>query len=166
MLRYLLLSLLLLPLLTQGQTKSCACCTELHQQFHFWVGDWEAFDKQSKKLGENRIVLMQDTCVMQENWTSGAYSGTSYNYYDSKRQQWHQLWIDNQGQILRLYGGMEEDKMILRSDEMTNAQGQTYINRVTWTPNDDGSVRQHWEASSDQGESWNTLFDGIYRPKS
>lgn len=168
MLRYFTVLLLFSPVFLSAQTKACACCTEAHQQFHFWVGDWEAFNAQGKKLGENNIVLMQDTCVMQENWTSASpgYSGTSYNYYDTKTETWHQLWIDNQGQTLKLFGGMEDGNMVLKSKEMTGPQGKTYINRITWTPNDDGSVRQHWETSKDQGENWQTLFDGIYRRKS
>ncbi|MEL7530412.1 MAG: hypothetical protein AAFN10_03850 [Bacteroidota bacterium] len=171
MLRYILFALLLSPLFLSAQNnppKACACCTEAHQAFHFWVGDWEAFSPQGKKLGENRIVLMQDTCVMQENWISASpgYSGTSYNYYDAQAKLWHQLWIDNQGQTLKLFGNMVDGSMVLKSEEMTSPQGQKYINRVSWTPNEDGSVRQHWETSPDQGENWKTVFDGIYRPKS
>ena len=35
--------------------------------------------------------------------------------------------------------------------------------RITWTPNADGSVRQHWETSTDDGKTWKTSFDGLYR---
>jgi hypothetical protein len=34
--------------------------------------------------------------------------------------------------------------------------------RVTWTPNADGSVRQLWEKSADGGATWTTAFDGLY----
>ena len=68
---------------------------------------------------------------MQENWTSarGKFTGTSYNYYESSTQLWHQVWVDNQGGSLRLYGGMEDGKMVLRSDEVDSPQGK-YINRI------------------------------------
>ena len=33
--------------------------------------------------------------------------------------------------------------------------------RISWTPNPDGSVRQHWETSTD-GAAWTTAFDGRY----
>ncbi|MFK7922782.1 MAG: hypothetical protein AB8H47_12535 [Bacteroidia bacterium] len=168
MLRYLLLPFLLGPLFLSAQTKACACCTEAHQQFHFWVGDWETFDTKGKKLGENHIVLMQDSCIMQENWTSATagYTGSSYNYYDAQSKMWHQVWIDNQGQTLNLFGGMLDGNMVLKNDELTGPQGGKYQNRITWTPNEDGSVRQHWETTKDQGQNWQTVFDGIYRRKS
>ena len=34
--------------------------------------------------------------------------------------------------------------------------------RITWTPANDGSVRQVWELSSDAGKTWTVLFDGRY----
>lgn len=32
---------------------------------------------------------------------------------------------------------------------------------ITWTSNEDGTVRQHWRASKD-GKTWQDVFDGIY----
>ena len=151
----------------QNTPKSCACCDALYRQFDFWVGDWETYTPQNKLAGTNRIVFMQDSCVIQENWTSasGAYTGTSYNFYNPQTQKWHQTWVDNQGASLLLAGGLKGKNMVLYSEEMKNAQGQLYINRITWTPNDDGSVRQLWEVSSDKGKNWKAIFNGLYKRK-
>ena len=35
--------------------KPCACCTENHKAFDFWVGDWIVFDTSGNKIGENRV---------------------------------------------------------------------------------------------------------------
>ena len=160
---------LLSTTLIVGQTSSnsCACCDSLHRQFDFWVGDWETFNPKNKLAGTNRIVFLQDSCIIQENWTSsnGNYTGTSYNFYNPQTQKWHQTWIDNQGGSLLLSGGLEDGKMVLYSEEMKNAQGQPYINRITWTPNPDKTVRQLWEVSSDKGATWTVAFDGMYRRK-
>ena len=37
--------------------------------------------------------------------------------------------------------------------------------RGTWTPLEDGVVRQHFEQSGDDGATWTTWFDGYYHPK-
>ena len=29
-------------------------------------------------------------------------------------------------------------------------------------PNEDGSVRQHWQSSTDDGANWTDVFDGLY----
>ena len=34
----------------------CACCTEKHKQFHFWVGEWIVLDTLGNKEGENQIT--------------------------------------------------------------------------------------------------------------
>ncbi len=149
--------------------KLCPCCGPEYRRFDFWLGDWVAYNLQdsNKLAGTNRIVLLQDSCVVQENWVGrgGQYTGTSYNWYDRQEGKWRQTWIDNQGGSLQLSGGMKGGEMILYSGEMKSRQGESYINRITWTPNPDGSVRQHWEISKDDGQSWETVFDGLYKRK-
>jgi len=34
--------------------------------------------------------------------------------------------------------------------------------RVSWTPGEDGRVRQLWESSRDAGKTWTVVFDGTY----
>lgn len=167
--------LLLLPLsgqelVAQNEARPpCPCCASEYRQFDFWLGDWVAYDLQdsNKPAGTNRIVLLQDSCIVQENWVGrgGGYTGTSYNWYDRQEGKWYQTWIDNQGGSLRLSGGLKDGKMVLYSEQMKNRQGELYINRITWTPNPDRTVRQHWEISKDEGESWETVFDGLYKRK-
>lgn len=151
---------------TSPTKKSCACCTEVHRQFDFWLGDWET-TANGKVAGNNRIVLLQDSCIIQENWTSASpgYTGTSYNFYNKDIQKWQQIWIDNQGANLILTGERVGDAMILKSGEMTNPKGQKYINRITWTNNPDGTVRQNWEVSKDNEKTWTSIFDGLYQKK-
>lgn len=166
---YILLLLVSTAASAQQNTLACACCSEKFRQFDFWVGDWETFvgAKKDTLTGTNHIVLMENKCVIQENWKSarGAYTGTSYNFYNPQTDKWHQTWVDNQGGSLLLSGNLEDGKMVLWSDPMKTRNGQTYRNRITWTPNPDGSVRQHWEVTYDDGKSWTTLFDGLYRRK-
>ncbi len=49
--------------------------------------------------------------------------------------------------------------MVLSGSRVT-PQGETVVDRITWTPHDDSTVRQHWEMSSDEEQTWSTLFDG------
>jgi len=153
----------------KGQTdqpSACNCCSEKHRQFDFWLGEWEAFSN-GNLAGTNSISLLQDSCLIRENWISagGTYTGTSYNFYNEANDQWQQLWIDNQGGYLELHGNFEANRMVLSSEEMTSQKGEKYRNRITWTDNPDGTVRQQWEISKDGGESWEAVFDGLYKKK-
>ena len=42
--------------------------------------------------------------------------------------------------------------------------GEDGLIRMTYTPSNDSSVRQHGELSLDHGLSWSDSFDFIYRP--
>ncbi|MBL7863990.1 MAG: hypothetical protein JNK10_03885 [Cyclobacteriaceae bacterium] len=147
--------------------QGCACCNEKAKQFHFWLGNWETFNPAGKLVGTNNIVLQQGGCVMQENWTStgGPYTGTSYNFYNTATGKWNQQWIDNMGGSLQLEGEFNGTQMILKSKETKKRNGQLQIDRITWTPNPDGTVRQLWEASTDQEKTWTVAFDGLYKRK-
>jgi hypothetical protein len=136
------------------------CATPEHRQFDFWVGDWRVTLPDGKHAGDNRIDRILDGCALHENWTGASGGrGFSYNAYDSLRKVWHQTWVDKQGNLLLLEGAFTDGRMVLQG-----AQGKT-LNRITWTPNQDGTVRQVWESSTDQGKTWQVAFDGLYRRK-
>ncbi|MCB0429665.1 MAG: hypothetical protein H6585_07165 [Flavobacteriales bacterium] len=141
----------------------CKCCTAPHRSFDFWLGEWEVTNPQGKLAGHNRITMEQDSCVLAEHWTGngGKFTGTSLNFFDEGDQQWHQTWTDNQGGSLLLAGRMINGSMVL-DDKSSTGNTETY-NRITWTPNSDGTVRQHWEKTEDGGKTWATLFDGTYK---
>lgn len=148
------------------QTKdSCACCDPAYRQFDFWLGNWQAVVNDTVG-GHNDILVLQDGCLIQENWRSanGNYTGTSYNYFDATTQKWNQVWIDNQGQSLRLIGGIRGKAMILTSEKVANSASDTLIHRITWTPLSPDRVPQLWQSRSRHNiEEWKTLFDGEYQ---
>ncbi|MDX2361481.1 MAG: hypothetical protein QNK23_11795 [Crocinitomicaceae bacterium] len=167
---FLILSLLLITKssLAQGEQPDCNCCTEEYDHFDFWIGEWEVFNLKGDVVGTNSITAIQGNCVLQENWTSASGgTGTSLNFYDNKNQTWNQLWIDNSGNKLDITGGLKGNQMIMLSEEKYNTQNDVhFIDRITWTPNENESVRQHWERTTDNGITWKTLFDGLYKRKS
>jgi len=163
--RHILVSLLLtcFSISTNAQAK-CACCEKEYRQFDFWTGHWETFDPSGKLVGTNTIDIIQDSCILRENWKSATspYTGTSYNFYDSNTSMWTQTWIDNQGGALILKGSYHNNKMILSSEPIKNNDANSVFNKITWTNNKDGTVRQLWESKTGDGE-WSVLFDGTYK---
>ena len=157
--------LFFIPFITSAQESDCACCTPQHSQFDFWIGDWEVFNENGEKIGENLVEKLEDNCILNENWT-GEKGGTgkSYNYYDPSDETWNQLWISNKGNILKLKGKSEGNKMILKSEISEGKRGK-YYNQITWTANADGSVTQLWEIYDPEGKLINESFKGIYRAK-
>lgn len=159
-----IMALLTTTLSINAQNNTCNCCTEKHSEFDFWVGSWSVTKPDGKPAGTNTIDKIQDNCILRENWTSAAgnFTGTSSNFYNSKTKQWEQIWLDNQGGILHLKGNRKGNQMILQSDEAKNAKGEPYFHRVTWTLNDDGSVKQYWETITNNKDVV-VAFDGLYK---
>ncbi len=144
-----------------GQTQ-CQCCEENHRQFDFWVGNWVVKDTLGNKVGENTISKVEANCVVMEKWKgTGGTTGMSMNYYDRLDNTWNQVWIDSQGNILKLKGIFDSGKMILKSDLIKREQ-QKYYNQIVWSPNDDRTVTQLWETRDSNGRHLKTLFKGIY----
>ena len=142
-------------------------CSDLERahEFDFWIGEWEVFSD-GKLAGTNSIRPILDGCVLQEMW-SGAQggAGSSLNFYNPRVDKWQQFWVWRNGTTLNLSGAFEEGRMVLQGDSVSQS-GEAIRNRITWTPNADGTVRQLWEVSKDQGESWQSAFDGLYKKKS
>jgi hypothetical protein len=140
---------------------SCSDAAKSHQ-FDFWIGDWDV-SAGAGNAGTNKIEPILGGCVLQENW-HGAQGGegTSLNFYNPDTGKWHQKWVWKQGKALELEGGLENGKMVLEGQKK-GSDGKTIRNRITWTPNADGTVRQLWESSGDEGKTWQVQFDGLYK---
>ncbi|GAA4308261.1 hypothetical protein GCM10023115_37240 [Pontixanthobacter gangjinensis] len=148
-----------------AQNTDCACYSKKHQQFDFWVGNWEVFNEEGEKIGENLIKKLEDNCILNENWKAeDGSSGKSYNYYDPSDNSWNQLWLSNSGNILKLKGKAIENKMVLKSEISEGEKGK-YYNQITWTKNEDGSVTQLWEIYDLNNKLLDEIFRGTYRKK-
>lgn len=139
------------------------CNAPQNSQFDFWLGTWQV-STGGKVVGRNVVAKVQGGCTVTENYhaVGGPYEGSSFNWYDPAGDRWHQVWVDNGGTRLMLRGGLKDGSMVLTGER--TLQGATVSDRITWTPNPDGSVRQHWEQSRDGGLGWGTIFDGLYTP--
>jgi hypothetical protein len=133
-----------------------------YKAFDFWLGEWDVYTTAGKLAGSSRIERGYAGCVIHENYSNArGYRGESLNMYDARRKVWHQTWVDNSGLLLKIEGGIRDGSMVLEGT-LLNKEGKPTKQRITWTPNPGGTVRQHWE-SADSAGVWSTVFDGEYR---
>ena len=159
-----LLPLLLVLVTSLAAQGSPSCEAPEHRQFDFWIGSWTVTTPQGDLAGTNRIERTLKGCVLVENWTgSEGGSGNSFNLWTASDGKWHQVWVDDSGNMLSLAGGLEGNRMVLTGTHTTPGRPTvTTVERITWTPLDGGSVRQLWESSPDGGATWTSQFDGTY----
>ncbi len=144
-----------------------ACSSHEYRQFDFWLGEWTVTNAKGQFAGENRVVLIQNGCAIQENWVGAdGGSGTSVNGYFDADRRWHQTWLDSRGGRLDLAGSLVGGKMILRGQAPVRGDPfQKVLHQITWERHADGTVRQLWQSSTDDGASWTVVFDGTYVKK-
>ena len=140
-----------------------SCTQSAYRQFDFWVGEWDVVDTRGQPAGVNRIEKTLNGCALYETWTiAGTARGNSYSAWDAGDNRWHQTWVDNSGTVLRLSGGIVNGEMVMEG-ERSLMDGTSVTERITWTPNADGTVRQLWQSSRNRGMRWTVTFDGTYR---
>lgn len=142
------------------------CSGEGYQQFDFWVGEWDVFSTSADTLvGQSKINKILNGCVIEENWTGGTgFKGKSFNTYNSLDSTWNQVWVDVSGATYHFSGQYQDNKMSLKG-ETANKKGKALFTLTFENNQIDKTVRQVWKMSTDEGENWNVLFDGTYRPK-
>lgn len=143
-----------------------ACDSAGHAGFDFWLGEWDVFPNGGDtRVAESRIERKHNGCAVIESWMPlRGPGGTSLNHYDSATGRWHQKWVGSSPGAVEFSGGVTQGRMVLTGN-WPSPQAPHQLVRMTYSASADGSVRQHGEASTDHGLSWQTSFDFIYRPK-
>ncbi|HJS51226.1 MAG TPA: hypothetical protein VJ781_04945 [Pyrinomonadaceae bacterium] len=130
------------------------------RQFDFWIGEWLPKNAQGLTVGTSSIQLILGSCVIFENWNTPVSSGKSFSNFSTADGKWHQTWVDDKGTLAYYTGGLVDGKMVLDSERVVN--GKKTISRMTFTKLDNGDVRQHGGASTDDGKTWTPTFDFTY----
>jgi len=155
------------PALAQQAPSPPACASAEHRAFDFWIGEWQAFVTGTDQLaGLSSIRREDDGCVITEHWRSqrASFTGHSLNVYDAGKRRWEQFWVDSSGDITHFIGNATADGIQLTAeDDIAAGQPAPVFNRMTFTRNADGSVRQHGEVSTDRGRTWASSYDFTYR---
>ncbi|MEM7036257.1 MAG: hypothetical protein AAF570_04695, partial [Bacteroidota bacterium] len=112
----LLATLFAFQILPAQESKTPPCSSPEYRQFDFWVGDWNVYSD-GELVGTNRIDLILDQCVLQENWEGkGGSKGKSFNLYNGQTKMWEQTWVDNHGGVL-VFRGEYKDRVLAMAGE-------------------------------------------------
>jgi len=158
--------------MAQEQDSMSPCrMSEAGRALDFWIGHWNVTNGADEFYGINRIEWDAGGCAVHEYWENReGHRGTSLFYFAVNEDTWHQVWVtENTG----LPWGLKhkdlfehfENGAVRFQGELTDQEGNPFLDRTTLTPNDDGTVRQLIEVSMDDGETWRTSFDAIYERK-
>ncbi len=144
----------------------CRASEEAHQ-FDFWIGEWSvtpwsATGESAPEAGRNRVSIQLEHCLLMEEWTPTAGpGGKSFNFWDSNRRKWRQVWASADGNSLD-YEGEFRDSAMRFSGWTRDSSGKRVLQKLTFLKISADTVRQVFEESADEGRTWRITFDGRY----
>jgi len=151
----------------QGPNRSVCETDENFRAFDFWIGDWDVTANNGGQFaGTNSITVIEGGCALLETWKGqSGTSGISTNHYNPNTGKWRQLWLSAGAYSIDYEGGLINGAMAMQGEIHYYGNGNSFPFRGTWTPRDDGTVRQHFEQYNPETQEWATWFDGIYTRK-
>jgi hypothetical protein len=136
--------------------------TPEYRQFDFWVGDWDVFNPSGRRVGTNKVVRLQDGCIVEENWESArGGSGQSFNFYNPVTKRWHQSYMDSEGDNWMMDGEYRDGALRFEGFIYSPPNSKVQV-RMTFTDLGPDKVRQTAETSADNGKTWKPVWDGLY----
>lgn len=154
----------------QGGTPAPNPCDAKEQhQLDFWVGEWDLTwpGKQAGTVqhGTNSVHRVLDNCVVEENFSGGTdipLRGKSVSIFDANAGKWKQTWVDNEGGYLDFVGEFEDASMIL-SREVARPDGTRSLQRMVFKNIAPNEFDWSWEASKDDGKTWQVIWPIHYQ---
>jgi hypothetical protein len=154
------------PAATKPAPTPCADAAERHR-FDFWIGEWDVTTKGGTQVGSSAVQSVSGGCALLENWTSAnGGHGKSLNAYNPAVGQWQQYWIGQDGNPTEFRESTwEGSSIVLRAHAPATGTSPATEQRLTFSPVDSTTVRQHGENSTDGGATWTTTYDFYYHRK-
>ena len=140
-----------------------------NHDFDFWIGDWNCYRTGTQILsGTSHVEAMAGGCAILENYTATqAYSGKSFNFYDTTTGKWEQDWIGSggPGDRQRYYNGEYKNGSMHFIYETMNANGSKTKGTFIFYNIGRDSVRQYQDVTDDSGKIISVTYDLTYLRK-
>lgn len=167
--RLLLALTIAIPAAAAGDAPKNCADLDHYALLDFWLGEWTVY-ADNEQVGTNHIEKVLGGCAVMEHWT-GAGGGEGKSLFYVVGDQWKQVWVTEWatrtgGVKEKFHQSIDGRDAVRFQGRIMAPDGSSYLDRTTLTPLQDGSVRQHIEVSSDEGETWESVFDAIYRKPS
>lgn len=135
------------------------------RRFDFWVGEWNVTTADGTHVRDSSVQRIPGSCAVFERWRSAkGFAGESLNAYNAPLGMWQQFRVGQTGAVT----DFRESRWVGTSLQFmahAGSRGAERLQRLTITPVDANTVRQHGEVSTDGGATWTTTYDYFYHRK-
>lgn len=140
------------------------CTPAEFRQLDFWVGEWIVTYPDGRPAGNSVIQKILNGCVILENWSgAGDLKERVSTCMTATRKNGFRSGSTFKVSCLNL-----KEAFGIRpwnTARYTTLDRKNVIGIMTFTPSPDGTIRQIWKQSTDEGKTWKVEFDGIYKRK-
>ena len=129
----------------------------------FWVGQWDVFSDDGRRIGTNVIERVPGGCAVLENWlgTEGD-EGRSLFVFRPALREWTQVWMTASGEWKRKILIDSSPGEVRFQDAATRSGVCLQLDRTTLTELGHSRVRRLVERSRDGGATWQRYFEAVY----
>jgi hypothetical protein len=141
---------------------AAGCTSPRYREFDFFVGRWNVYDRNGRRVGTDVVEKRLKGCVVYEQFTdTGGSVGIGLSGLQPATGQWYQDFMGDDGLLVTLRGRPANGAaMVLRGEDYLH--GSHWLDRGVWTVRGAG-VEELWTGSTDGGKTWQTVFDGFFR---
>ena len=142
-----------------------------NRDFDFWIGAWDVRVRAratpdgpwGEASAKNQVDATYGGCVIEERFRSEGpgrpWAGHSVSVFSGGK--WRQTWVDDTGGFIVLEGGMEDGRMVLRTEPQTR-NGKTVQMRMVYSRITLDSLHWSWERTDDGGGAWAPMMTADY----
>lgn len=159
------LSFLLLCSSTNGFSQAAA--NSQNSQMNFMLGKWNLFTNGSL-IGNSSVDTILSAHVIEETFIElppEPFLGKSWITYNGRLGRFEMTQVDNQGNHSFFTGTVNGNKLIFERN-FKNQKGEERIQRQSYFNISDKAFDWTFDASSDDGKTWNVFYNVHYVRKS
>ena len=135
------------------------------RRFDFWIGDWDVSPAGHPEVivGHSVVEKISGGCALLENWTAtNGSNGKSLNAFNRPLGHWQQYWVGSGGGVTEYRDSEWRGDTLVYLARSSSPKG-AFLQRLSFSSQADGSVRQFAELSTDDGKTWSVGYDFYYR---
>jgi catechol 2,3-dioxygenase-like lactoylglutathione lyase family enzyme len=138
-------------------------CGAAHADLEFFLGAWDVLDQNGRSAGTSQVAIGMDGCTVTETWqAAGSFGGINVHAYSAEEKRWHALYVDNHGHVHAFVGTAGNDR-VEYTGTSRDETGREVLHRMSIARGADRKVDVWWRKSTDNGKTWITAYQAVYR---
>ncbi len=129
---------------------------DVYRRYDFLIGNWILLGEDGQRIGSLIVAQAPDGYALRGECHNDSRSSqiTFFAYYDPETKDWHQMWLDDHGNLIQLHEEPAEDDSLVLSGHRIAADGKRTKARAIYTESKDGMTHLEIATTIIDGQTW------------